>query len=84
MRKLAVEKGEEGTVPIVITTCRETEEMCTIYAPLFQTRDFLNGQEDTETYLPTLPKQNLLDPQGLKVGARKVFPYLKKYIDMLP
>jgi hypothetical protein len=32
MRKLAVEKGEEGNVPVVITMCSIKDEMCTHYA----------------------------------------------------
>lgn len=84
MRKLAVEKGEEGTVPIVITTCRKDEEMCTVYAPLVHSKDFLLGQQDTETYLGGLPKEHFLDWEGFKQGGRKVMPFARKYIDMLP
>ena len=32
LRRYAVEKGEAGNVPIVISTCFPLEEMCTHYA----------------------------------------------------
>jgi hypothetical protein len=32
MRQLAAEKGEEGNVPVVISTCSIRESMCTHYA----------------------------------------------------
>eukprot|EP00934_Nitzschia_sp_Nitz4_P008267 Nitzschia sp. Nitz4//scaffold99_size76975//25144//26087//NITZ4_005571-RA/size76975-snap-gene-0.5-mRNA-1//-1//CDS//3329560835//8257//frame0 len=84
MRRMAVEKGGEGTVPLVITQCKKEDEMCTVFAPLVQTQDFLLGQEDSEAYLSKLPEEKFLDWEGFKQGGRKVFPFFSEYIDMLP
>ena len=82
MKKLAKEKGAKD--PIVIATCDTVEEMCTLYSPLVQTKDFLFGQADPETYKAAVPQDVLLSWQGLKQGARKLAPFLKDYIDKLP
>lgn len=82
MKKLAKEKGADNAV--VIATCSKSEEMCTIYAPLVSTKDFLLGQTDPETYKASVPEDALISYKGLKQGARKIAPFLKEYIDKLP
>lgn len=82
MRKLAKEKGADDAV--VLATCRKFEEMCTLYAPLVQTKDFLLGQLDPETYKAGLPADALVSWDGTKQGMKKFFPFLKDYIDKLP
>jgi hypothetical protein len=42
------------------------------------------GKPDTEEHQAKLGKENFIDWGGVKAGGRKVFPWLKKYIDMLP
>lgn len=81
---MAQEKGGEGTFPLVISTCQKSEDMCTYYAPLLQTKDFLLGQMDTTEFLAGLPAEHFLDWEGFKQGGRKVFPFAAEYIDMLP
>ena len=54
MRKLAVEKGEAGNVPVVISMCSIKDEMCTHYAVRvfrFRSSNVLDLQ------------QEILDPQ---------------------
>lgn len=81
---MAKEKGAE--VPIVISTCRKDEQMCTIYAPLVQTQDFLLGLPDSETYLSGLPEEHFfLSYAAFKGGLYKVSPtWLREYVEMLP
>jgi len=85
LRALAVEKGESGNIPVVISHCSIEQEMCTHYAPLVQGKDFLVGQPTTEEHLEALGPETFLDWEHLKGGARKISPkFMKTYIDMLP
>ncbi len=84
MRKLAKEQGEKGNVAVVISNCSKDQQMCTHYAPLVQGKKFLMGRPDTEDHLETLGAEHFLDWNGMKQGGRKVFPFLKNFIDKLP
>jgi hypothetical protein len=86
MRKMVVEKGGAGTKAIVISTCRKGEEMCTLYAPLVQTKDFFMGRPDSETYKKTLPDEKFTFGYGaVKGGLYKLSPVWvrEQYLDKL-
>lgn len=72
----------DGAVPIVISQCDNKQQMCSHYAPLVQTKDFLLGQPTTEEYLAALGPESLLDYEHLKGGARKILP--TSIYEMLP
>jgi hypothetical protein len=80
MRKLVAEQGEEGNVPIVITTCSKREQMCTHYAPLVNGKHFLLGRPDTESYNTAMGPEDLLNWHGMKLtlseGREKIGAYL--------
>lgn len=80
MRKLAKEKGT--TNPVVISTCRKKEDMCTIYAPLAKADTFQLGQVDSDTYKKTLPDTpSPLSYRGFKQSIRKLAPFTRPFID---
>lgn len=86
MRRMAIEKGGPGIYPAVISTCRKDEEMCTLYAPLVQTKDFFLGLPDSQTYQKDLPAEQFIFSYGnLKGGIYKLAPeWARKYVDMMP
>jgi hypothetical protein len=86
MRRLAIEKGGAGTNPIVISTCRKEEQMCTLYAPLVQTKNFLMGRLDSESYKKGLPEEAFFISYGaVKQGLFKITPaWAREYVEMLP
>ena len=84
LQKLSIEKGGFDTNPIVISTCRQDEEMCTFYVPLAQTDAFMMGLQDTASYSKSLPNDDVISWESLKQGARRLLPSARKYIDMLP
>jgi hypothetical protein len=58
--------------------------MCSHYAPLVQTKDFLMGQPSTDEYLASLGTESFLDWEHFKGGARKISPgFIKDYINKL-
>ncbi|KAL3923576.1 MAG: hypothetical protein SGILL_001577 [Bacillariaceae sp.] len=86
MRKQVIEKGGEGTVPVVISQCDKKQEMCTHYAPLVQGSDFLVGNPTSEELAEALgPETFFLNWEHMKGGARRISPaFMKEYIDLLP
>lgn len=85
LRTMAKEQGVEGNVPVVISHCSKEQEMCTHFVPLVQGKDFLIGRPTTEEHIVALGPQSMFPSwEDMKVGARKVFPYFRRYIDMLP
>ncbi|KAG7356767.1 hypothetical protein IV203_001453 [Nitzschia inconspicua] len=85
MRKMIVEKGGPDSIPVVISQCDRKQQMCSHYAPLVQSKDFLMGLPTTEEHLAALGPESFLDWEHLKGGARKILPgSLKEYIDKLP
>jgi len=84
LRKMAMENAEEGYSPVVISNCSVKQEMCTHYVPLVKSEDFLMGRPGTDALLASMPTEHFLDWEGFKQGGRKVFPFAKDYIDMLP
>ena len=85
MRKMVLEKGGEGTNPVVIATCRNGEEMCTLYAPLVQTKDFMMGQVNSETYRQGLSSESfIVNYKSLKQRLYQFSPSLVRgYIEKL-
>ena len=80
MRQLAVEKGDAGNNPVVISQCSVQEQTCTHYIPLSKGIDFHVGLPVMEEYKEG--KTGSFDPvRAIKDGLRKVFPFLKPYIE---
>eukprot|EP00531_Pseudo-nitzschia_arenysensis_P002334 CAMPEP_0116123004 /NCGR_PEP_ID=MMETSP0329-20121206/4517_1 /TAXON_ID=697910 /ORGANISM="Pseudo-nitzschia arenysensis, Strain B593" /LENGTH=306 /DNA_ID=CAMNT_0003616891 /DNA_START=62 /DNA_END=982 /DNA_ORIENTATION=+ len=83
MRKLAMEKAEKGSPPVVISQCSVGEETCTHYIPLKEGLDFHMGRTLTDEHMvATFESFSLFG--AIKGGLRVVFPFLKPYIDMEP
>ena len=66
MRRLAIEKGEKGNVPIVISHCSKEQSMCTHYAPLVQGKKFLLGNPNSEEWIESLGYEDILNLYGIK------------------
>mmetsp|Transcript_12683 Transcript_12683/g.29454 ORF Transcript_12683/g.29454 Transcript_12683/m.29454 type:complete len:175 (-) Transcript_12683:57-581(-) len=65
LRKYAEEKGEQGNVPVVVTTCNVVEQMCTHYAPLVQGKNFLLGKLEADEYFASLPVRQWVNWDGV-------------------
>ena len=80
MRRLAKEKGEKGNVPLVISSCSKEQQMCTHYAPLVQGKKFLLGNPDSESFIQSLPVEDMLNWRGMQKtlddGKMKVGKFL--------
>lgn len=77
LRKYAQENGEKGSVPVVVSTCSETQRMCTHYAPLVRGKKFLLGQVDSETFFAGSAPESWVDWAGLTEDLRRIFPPLR-------
>jgi len=82
MRKHAKAQGVAD--PVVLTTCNKEQEMCTHYVPLVKTEIFLLGLPTSAEHNAALGKEHFLDWEGFKEGGRRVLPFFKDFIDMLP
>ena len=81
MRKLAAEKADKGSPPVVISQCSVEEGECTHYIPLTKGLAFHAGLPSAEEHLKANPEP-FFDPVGaIKGGLRVIFPFLKPYID---
>jgi hypothetical protein len=59
--------------------------MCTHYVPLVQGKAFLIGRPTSEEHIEAIGQQPFfISYTQMKAGARKIAPFLKDYIDMLP
>ena len=80
MKKLAKEKGVNS--PVVISTCRKAEEMCTMYVPMAKTKSFLLGHADSDTYKLSLPPTPaMFSYRNFKQSIRKLLPFAREYVD---
>lgn len=70
------EKYPEKDIPVVVvTTCSTTDDMCTHYVPLSNTKPFLLGNPEMKVYAETLEPPKLIRISALK----KLFPFVKYF-----
>ena len=83
MRRLAIEKGEKGNVPVVISHCSKEQSMCTHYAPLVQGKKFLLGNPDSETFNESLGPEDVLNVYGIKKTISGAKEKIGKFLRIL-
>lgn len=81
LRKRVLAKTGPGNPAVVMTTCSIKEQMCTHYAPLLKSKKFFLGLPDSEAYLASLPKEQIIsvDWRGFRRMFTRVLPFLKYF-----
>lgn len=67
MNKLAAEKMGNGAQIIVISMCSKEDQMCTHYAPLVDSEQFLLGRPTTQAFNEALGPEQVFDWYGMKL-----------------
>mmetsp|Transcript_47601 Transcript_47601/g.54973 ORF Transcript_47601/g.54973 Transcript_47601/m.54973 type:complete len:312 (-) Transcript_47601:375-1310(-) len=84
MRILAVEKGESGNIPVIISQCSEEDGTCIHYVPLVEGGDFLVGNPPMDQYLKSILDESFEIWESMQSGMRMIFPFTKKYFEKSP
>jgi len=80
LRKYAIKNGEKGNIPVVISSCNASQQMCTHYAPLVQGKKFMFGNPPTDKFLEALGPEQWIDIEAITRTITRYIPALKRFL----